>query len=165
MDDDREEAKTQLRNKIEAFITDEKELDQIPIENFRQVSGSPIMCCVVMKQVVQAYSTPWKCIHKMEAQRFHINHFQADPCELFLSNSSQQTCKNCGLAEAEWYTDKLVQNSENYICERLGDAAWSMTHLDGGCISPGEGVILPLQRGPHLHSCSGISAYLLNSFY
>ncbi|CAK9220135.1 unnamed protein product [Sphagnum troendelagicum] len=32
-----EEAKTQLRNKIEAFITDEKELDQIPIENFRQV--------------------------------------------------------------------------------------------------------------------------------
>ncbi|KAH9532915.1 hypothetical protein CY35_18G024400 [Sphagnum magellanicum] len=32
-----EEAKTELRNKIEAFITDEKELDQIPVENFRQV--------------------------------------------------------------------------------------------------------------------------------
>jgi hypothetical protein len=76
LDDDREEAKTQLRNKIEAFIADEKELDQIPIENFRQVSGSPIMPCVVMKQVFQAYSTPWNCIHKMEAQRFHISIFR-----------------------------------------------------------------------------------------
>jgi hypothetical protein len=66
LDDDREEAKTQLRNKIEAFITDEKELDQIPIENFRQVSGSPIMPCVVMKQVFKhiqllgSASTRWK---------------------------------------------------------------------------------------------------------
>ncbi|CAM6016210.1 unnamed protein product [Sphagnum balticum] len=46
-----EEAKTELRNKIEAFITDEKELDQIPVENFRQVSHSSIKYHVVAKQV------------------------------------------------------------------------------------------------------------------
>jgi hypothetical protein len=42
--DFREETRTQLRDKIEAFLAEEAGIDSIPIQNFKQVSQSAQIC-------------------------------------------------------------------------------------------------------------------------